>query len=107
MTAADFGKPGTFKCKVKTINDYDGNLTEGIGYINISLLGKVSGTVDYSAGANYNQAEAAPIEGELIFTHAPDPNKWSRYEDDHTIYWAEKYHGGTSDFYYSGKFDPL
>ena len=105
MTAKDFGKAGVYKCVVATVNDYDGNLTEGKSLINIDLDGKISGSIDYSAGTNYNEAEAAPIEGAHVGKDGLDLEKWTRFQDDHTVYWAEKYHGGNSDFYYSGKFE--
>ena len=74
---SDFGKAGEFKCSVKTVSNWNGNVTKGVGFIKIDLDGKVSGTIDYSNGDSYNEDSAAPIEGWRVGENHPDTGLWT------------------------------
>ena len=79
---------GIFSANMWTINDFDGNLTKGVARIRLTPDGYMTGSVDYSAGTNYNPAETSPIIGLWLGVSnpqeeqktsivTPDTQKWT------------------------------
>ena len=62
---------GIYSCNMWTKNDADGNLTKGKARIRFTPDGYMSGSVDYSAGTNYNPAETSPVIGYWIGVQQP------------------------------------
>ena len=93
------------------VNDHDGNTTHHRCTFTFTpgstALGHIVGGMHYSAGSNYNAAEAAPINGSFMatgFDHPPPPaDEYTRFEAGDHIAFEQKYHGGKSLFYFSGK----
>eukprot|EP00164_Ancoracysta_twista_P018104 GFYU01031163.1.p2 GENE.GFYU01031163.1~~GFYU01031163.1.p2 ORF type:complete len:245 (-),score=32.25 GFYU01031163.1:213-947(-) len=107
--------PGHYRLVGWTRNSYDHNLTNGNARFHLNRNGLLCGSVDYSAGTNYNRSETAPFIGrwrdgsvqldreDAAAALDVDLDMWTQFDASHTYAWEERYHGGRSRFYYSGR----
>ena len=97
---------GRFMTTGFTRNNYDGNVSRA-EYAEFSFgpNGALEGFIDYSTGAKYNKAEATHVHGHYHFggLDNPNPGNWTQWTAGDQFFYHEAYHGGRSNFYYSGK----
>lgn len=89
-----------------TRNDFDGNITRAEhAEFTFAKGGVFQGKIDYSTGGKYNPAEATKVQGEFHFggLAGPPSSEWTRFQTLDQFCYHESYHGGRSNFYYSGK----